>query len=264
MKILFLFFMAMLVCSPSASSADEPVVTSCDRLAEIAKSGRASEQRFDVSATVSFTTTNATAFIAFQDGSGAVLAHFLSNTARCGDRVRVRGFTKRFADANASVHCSSIEVLAHGEPVRPILAKPADIAAGKLDFRLVTLTGTIRDAFPDEIDDNFCVLSVVAERHHFYVPVCTPAIDARKLVGARAAITGICEPRPYCNRKYVGRTILANGDGIMPFDEARPDPFNAPDVGALIGLDPATIGCMPQHQTSGRVLAAWNRNCLII
>ena len=258
-----LFAASLIANLQPASPPEAPVITSCAQLAHIAVSGDPGRHNFDVTGNVSFVVCNSASFIGIQDQSGAVLTYVSSKVLR-GDRIRVKGNTIQNSKFHASLHAASIERLGSEEPPNPIPASAKEIASGALDFHLISFTGTVKDAFPDEIDGAFFVLSVLSDRHLFYVFVFAPKVDASPLIGNEFRFTGICEPRPHSNRKYIGKSILVNPDDIRPSGALRHDPFAVPSVDELVGIDPQTIGCLTPHQTTGRVLATWGKNKLIV
>ena len=65
--------------------------------------------------------------------------------------------------------CRSLDVLAHGKPPTPPLVSLADILRGRYDWQFVCVSGTVREVLLSETNDNWVLLSLVADGQLLHV-----------------------------------------------------------------------------------------------
>ena len=148
----------------------------------------------------------------------------------------------------------------------------ADMLNGKLDFALFEIDGTISDAFRDETDPAFFWLVLTGEGETFYATVnlaqC-PDRDAesrlKALVGAEVTIFGLCDANADNKRPYKGYTFqFGSMADIRVRTPAPSDPFDVPETGDLSHLRPQSIPALGRRRMTGRVLAAWDGDNLLM
>lgn len=245
----------------STAFADTNTFATCAQLALIARSNYLQNQTFCITAKVVFANRY---YLGLQDETGSILALSGTSSVERGDTIRANVWTKHISNISTTLCCWNVEVLSHSDPINPIAAEASDIATGKYDFKLISLKGTVKAAFNDEIDTKFYGASIQSGTHLFYVSTYTPLANIDSLIGTDVTITGICDPRPHPNRKYVGRTIYADPhNGILPHVKTS-DPFDAPPISELADISPDAISYCSRHRTSGNVLATWARNRIVV
>ena len=252
-----------------------PLLRPASDVARIAYRDETTGVTFRVEGTVLRPCTHEGGRLSLEDDSGAVslLEHKCwpeLGAFKSGDRIRATGFTKA-ADRHGHVNALVVtaDLLAHGEAPKPIDVTIADIAAGKVDFRLVSATGVVRDVFRDDIEYDCCHLVL----SHDGKSVCAylaerdspTALDA--LIGAEIRVTGCCHPPLGASRTYIGRGISLDRSDAARIEILRPaptDPFSAPALKDFKDLTPAAIAALGRHRTGGRVLAVLNRGGFLL
>ena len=226
-------------------------------------------RKFDITATFVTIAKNG---IAFEDETGGMYAETWAlpkeqiAALRPGDRVHLTGNVNVSNTRRIFPCCWNLTRLSSGETPRPQDITGADFACGRFDYRFVRLTGTVRDAFTDEIDPGYNYLSVDCDGHS--ILTCDPApqrsyAETRQLIGATVRISGICDPNPYLRRGFSGR-MLQQGLKLECVSEAPPDIFDVPDLLKLKRTDPEALLRLGRHRICGRVLATWNGDRALI
>ena len=147
-------------------------------------------------------------------------------------------------------------VIAHDPPPPVVSISPADLISGRHAFREVALTGVVTDTFHDEVDVNWCIVTVEAEGSKAMVWVPEQTISAPRLaslVDASVCITGVAFPSINSSRRYLRQWMqTTSADNIRILEPAPADPFAR------------NAGGDHRRTCSGMVLAAWNERSLFI
>lgn len=228
---------------------------------------------FSLSATVIFPLRQNLRLFAVSDSTGTVILHRDAADRRKvlknGDRIRVSGVTKRLdATAPCNAICTSIVHIAHGTAPEPESITASDLNDGRYDDRLVRISGTVRDAFRDEIDPQwgFLVLRDGKETVYACFPSPNPsAIQMQHLTGAVISIPGLCSTQVTEPRHLSGRCLLFAGlDDVSIIHPAPKNPFDVPSLNAKRHTSASTISDMERRRIAGRVIAVWRRNRLLL
>ena len=168
------------------------------------------------------------------DETGTVLMYRNATNSPCnlsaGDRVRAVGVT-RVEDDEPSCYalCSELEVLSRGTDLKYEESSAPDIVDGRHDNQLVRISGTVRDAFMDEIDPKWGFVVLQDGRETVYT--CFPTIEPQNewlngLIGAKVSIKGLCSANITRPRHLLGRCIMFSGcDSLSVLEPAPANPF---------------------------------------
>ena len=226
-------------------------------------------RRFDINATFVALSKNG---IIFEDATGGMYAEAwalpkdMIASLVPGDRIHITGNINKSKTQRIFPCCWKLERLSAGPPPRPQNISAPDFASGRFDYRLVQLTGTVRDAFTDEIDPNYIYLSIDCDGRSVLISDHVsrrPYAEAKKLIGATVRVSGVCDPNPYMRRAFTGRMIQHVME-LTVTGETPHDLFDVPDLMKLKREDPDTLLLLGRHRIRGRVLATWNDNQALV
>lgn len=243
------------------------VLKTADELLTYEKLNRSDEVRFEIDGSV--ISPPALDFIDFSvaDTTGVARLLLSATTARAhlaaGDRIRVSG-TTRLADSD-QFYCpvaDEIAVLGHSAPPPVPKIGAAEFRSGQYDYRVVSIEGTVREAFFDEICRE--ILLIVLQTGHGFVHAAvgsasTPCtLDPRALLAKDIRITGFLNRHPVSRRSYLGRTLSARQTEAIEFlPSSAASRFDLPDISILRTENAADIPAFGRHRAEGRVLAVW-------
>ena len=261
-----------LVCSIAAAdaTADMPVVR---RIADLNAAENAADGkivRFDITARItqpgvpgkrSFVAEDETGAARF--GTNPSVSHLCPTNA--GDIVHIRGVTthsqsraRRFANDTCE-----IELVRHGTRPAPIPISGHELYDREDVFqRLVSIEGTVHDAFRDEIDPlySFIVLNsggVIVYAILFSESVTSAELDA--LVGSAVSVVGIDDENGLGGRAMIKRLVnidTISDITILPASAA--DPFDVPPISEPALPRGATLSESSRRRANGHVVAVWD------
>jgi len=221
--------------------------------------------RFDLTATVIYPLFHYRKLYVVNDGTGSAILD-KGDAKDCvlqpGDFIHVTGVCA------GDALCETISVLSHTTIPEPEDATATGITEGRYDNHFVRFTGTVRDAFRDEIDQNWGFLVLQSGRESIYA--CFPSTEPEKtslnyLIGAEIAITGTCSTQITKPRPLSGRYILFSGrDTISVLRPPPEDPFDVPLLHAEPNIHAAIISGINRRRAVGRVIAVWHGNQLLL
>ena len=262
--------------SVAAVAADgapsSPAIRTAAELASVLKAERIGA-RFDIEATVIFPCNPICCTFAVQDGTGTVTlredAFFPACPMKAGDRVRLVGSTFRYKRSGVvAASDNTAEILSHGPPPEPIDTSISELLAGQHINKLVRFTGSIRDAFVDEIDPLWGYLILQDEGQSFYATFAsfTQDISAlNALVGAKVRVAGLCPPYIVGSRRTDGMQVLISGlDAVETLQPAPANPFDVPPLGSSQQLREAIAGGLGRQRAAGRVIAVWHNDRFLL
>ena len=250
----------------------QPVVTCAKDLAKTVYVNQSIEVPFAIDCTVSVDKhvgDVSSAFFAFDDSGHAVFlaGRSLPKTVlRAGERILVKGRTRRHDYGQVVAFCNSIERLGEGLPPTPKEVSMEVVHSGKTDCQLVKIRGTLREIFHDEIDKNYTYLVLTTDGKLLYASAATALLDFRMAtIGSEIEITGICDPFPIGGRRHLGRLIRISGrDAIKVSKSPSDEAFSAPMINDTLTMGPMEIQSLGLRRAKGTVVAAWcPRNILI-
>lgn len=211
--------------------------------------------------------------LGLEDDTGATLVLCpKTNDVRVieGDLVRVEGKIVRF-DGHKTLDAvvSLLTKIGHETPAPPRPASFRDIQDEVLDYRIARLTGTVRDAARSDTSYSWIILKLVIDGDQLMdVSVQSVGEDRDRilsLIGSTIQVDGIVVPHDRSLRTKMGRIVWCWTDQNVR-QISRPDehPRTIPDISSLNGLHPSTILRKGRHKATGKVLATWQENNLLI
>ena len=240
---------------------------------ELSDAEFAAGQPFDIEGTVIFVATTASPGkipninIYDKTGHTCILADENTAVPQTGDVIRVTGITSYDMFNQPVVNCTNIVHIGKTTIPQPEFVTLDALLRKNLNHRLLRTTGTVADAFKDEIDHryNYMLLKHGAS----ILPVAfpdpsLPESSLRNLVGAEISVVGVC-----CflsgARDFLGPRLETTGmDNISILRPAPKDPFDVPPLKNIHRTSPAIVAGMGRHRITGRVLAVWNDNEIML
>ena len=220
---------------------------------------------FDLTATVILPLRSNLKLYAVKDETGTAILN-KGAVKECalqpGDRIHVTGI------CGFDAMCKTITVLSHGEAPQPKEITAVGIAEGRYDNHFVRLTGTVRDAFRDEIDPLWGFL--VIQSGHESIYACFPSSEPEatllnNLIGAEIAVTGICSTKITKPRLLSGRYIFfSERDTISVLRPAPADPFDVPRLFSTHHTHHSIVNGMDRRSVAGRVIAVWHGDRILL
>ena len=268
--------LTVLFASVAAMAADgtqpSPAIRTAAELATALKEERIGAH-FDIEATVIFPCNPICCTFAVQDDTDAVTlredAFFPDCPLKAGDHVHIKGSTFRYKRSGVvAASDSTAVILSHGPPPQAIDTSIPELLAGQHINKLVRFTGSIRDAFVDEIDPLWGYLILQEGTHSFYATFTSPQQDLsalHALIGAKVRLTGLYPPYIVGSRQTGGMQILMAGlHAVEILQPAPKNPFNVPALESRNQLRNAIIGSMDRRRATGRVIAVWHGDRLLL
>ena len=267
-------FLPILLLSASCHAGTNGVARCAADLYQAVFERRAVGCAFDLTVQAMTGSSGIAARMAVEDASGSMLLirelpEAVRTAITAGDRLHVRGTVDRGQRSLAPyANCRQIDILGHGPEPVPTNASVRSVLEGRHDCRLVRIVGKVRDVFRDEIDPGYLFLILRAEDDVIYLPfraTCTPADTLERLIGAEIAVCGVCVPRDIAARRTIGR-LFYPADGIASVSVIREsgDPFDAPALADIPLGSPSEIARLERHRATGRTIAVWDRNRILI
>ena len=154
-------------------------------------------------------------------------------------------------------YAKRIDVKGRREIRKPVNATPPEIATGAFDGRLVRIRGLVVSDTVDEIDKNFRILLVSANKKTIAIFI-SERIQQDNLINGEIEITGLCLPRGGHWRQFQGHIIKPIENGITVVHRPPSDPFDVPPMDISQYSDPEDMVGIGMRRIDGTVLAAWN------
>lgn len=229
--------------------------------------------RFDISATVTYPCNPLCCTIAVEDDSGAITLREDTFFPKCpfkaGDKVHLTGVTFQYPNSGAVVAANnSAEIIGSGPAPLPKPASIRQIMSGEFDYRLIRIQGMVHDAFIDEIDPTWCYIVIMENGESIYACFSVKNLDINKLlslVGAQISLCGVSSTYITGSRKHFGRQILTTGlDAVSIIRAAPPNPFDAPGLLDIRDAYAAQIHSLNRRRISGRVIAVWKNDRILL
>lgn len=204
------------------------------------------------------------------DAEGA--SPFISRPAEhppAGSRVRIVGRTRIAPDTRyRTVAVDRYEVLGSGEPPAPIETTVGELGSGPLYYRRVRFRGTVVDAFVDDIDSRWYYLVVKDGAAQTTVTVPVENVSEREiaaLLDAECRFTGtVTRSEPGVRRFLLTRIIVPRPEDIAVSSSAAEGPLAVPELADPSELDPEKIPALGRRRITGRVLACWAGDRLVL
>jgi len=184
-----------------------------------------------------------------------------------GDVIRATGTT--YFDSYSQPHAdyTNLVCIGHTAAPKPEVLSLSDLLHGDYNHHLVETSGTIADAFRDEIDHRYNYM--LLKRGSEILPAAFPDPNMadttlQALIGAEVRVVGVCWFIAG-SRGFLGpRLELTGFDAIRVTSPAPSDPFDAPTLADIHRINPAAVANMGRRAVVGRVIAVWNGDRFII
>jgi len=204
------------------------------------------------------------------DSTKPFVLHGSVNTkARPGDCVEVVRQTARHDHGGTSYALQSMTLLSRGSPpvIRP--ATLASVCRGDVNLTPVRIHGHVEDISVDEVDPDHRILILRSDSDTIAVPLSEAYLrtipDSEHILRAEIEITGICYPEYQTIRFYKGPIFLPEGTNAVKIIRPAPqDAFNCPPIPFGRMFSPAEITSLGLRTVSGRVVAVWGGNKLLL
>lgn len=175
-----------------------------------------------------------------------------------GDKVQITGEISLTEGRRVIPKCKSLSLREHGVAPTPRPTTGKELATGAFDYRYVTLLGTIKDTFFDEIDPGHIYVRVDCDGQNITTcPLSTSLPALHQIIGAKTQLAGFCDPRPLLRRERIGRFVYLTQPFATQPDSSY-DPFNVPNLLDKRLLDPKELSSLDRCRAEGLVIATWN------
>ena len=183
------------------------------------------------------------------------------DTWSSGDTVRIIGTHLRNVpfDPLLVIEALSITVISHGQPDKPVEVSLPELAKGGYDLKLVSFEGMVTDAFRDEVDTDWNILTLEADGETVSVHFYDPKMQQERLnsmVDARVSVDGMYFSQPGGSRRYLRPWVQAmSRDSIRTVTPPPVNPFSVDEI--YDDRISFYIRNPQRRQISGTVVSRW-------
>ena len=132
----------------------------------------------------------------------------------------------------------------------------------------LSVRGTIRDAFSDDIDSGFQFLILDGESDTVYVScesTCCSLSDLRALIGNKVVVHGRLNIVNCSGRQYLARILtIRDIDDIETIEARSADPFDVPELTLQPSANPKDNFPNSPRKVQGNVIAHWGRQSVLM
>ena len=226
---------------------------------------------FDLRGMISPYVPNHSCFL-LTDASGATRIEYRTDDdtkhLQRGDIVHVKGMIAPDSSGIGIAICFQLVTETHCDPPPCDTVSIADIKSGRYDNLSVKVFGTIKEVFRDEISPTWYYLVLTDDNKSIYLTLhgsCVRLDTLQKMTGAFVAVSGLCSPWDYGYRVTLGRLInLLDFKDIEVIRPAPADPFDVPEVVTIRFPSPEDIPPLERRRLSGKVIAIWRSNRILV
>ena len=226
---------------------------------------------FDLHGMISPYVPNHSCFL-LTDASGSTRIEYQGNAnaeqLQNGDIVHAVGTIDPYPSGMGIAICSQFTVEAHRKPPPVVKVSIAEIKSGEYDNLPVKVQGTIKEVFRDDIDPLWYYMILTDGDKSIYMTLHSDCADldaVQRMTGAFVAVTGLCAPWDYGFRVTLGRFInLLDFNDIEVIRPAPSDPFDVPEVVTIRFHSPEDIPPLERRRLSGKVIAVWRGNRILV
>ncbi len=226
---------------------------------------------FDLRGMISPYVPNHSCFL-LTDASGATRIEYCTDNdtkhLQRGDIVHVKGMIAPDPSGIGIAICSQLVTITHCDLPPCDMVSIADIKSGRCDNLSVKVFGTIKEVFRDEISPTWYYLILTDDNKSIYLTLhgsCVRLDTLQKMTGAFVAVSGLCSPWDYGYRVTLGRLInLLDFKDIEVIRPAPADPFDVPEVVTIRFHSPEDIPPLERRRLSGKVIAVWRGNRILV
>ena len=226
---------------------------------------------FDITGKVSFIAGPDRNRFILEDGSGVtpiVMRRALMDqvSIATGDRIHVTGLTEFRKGSEVWPICHTLTRLGPGNAPIPIPIDIESLGLPEYRYRTIQIRGVVMDIFRDEIDLQFVFIAMQCGRETITLSYTDRTNDCKSLlnmIGCEVTAVCLCEPESPSSRIHLGTMLQTTGpDAIQLTGSAPSDPFDVPELEQSVTS--ATIGQLNRRRLTGRVIAAWQRDRLLL
>ena len=263
--------LAFALCGTLSAETND-VIHSIAELVQVISRKGAPGRKFAIEGTVySVPIKPKVAFFIVRDGYGVPLVDFRPNDAPSispGDRILASGtIDPRHGldqEGYVNANCRKAVVLGQDPPTRHIPITANDIDRKELRLRPIRIVGTLVDMRVDDIDPNFTIFVLDCSNRIVYAESRTPHENLRQQIGAMVSMEGILG-NSYGLRIHSRMFISVQKDNaIKILKPPSNDWFQAPGIGAADELSLEAVIALGRRKASGRVLAVWNDDTMLL
>ena len=186
-----------------------------------------------------------------------------------GSVVHIEGFTDLVKN-QAICRITKISALpdAIASPTEPVVAKIHDLNQNPLPYQIITVRGKIIETFTDDIDPGFVYFEVSDGTSALHASIISDEIDAEelsKIVGSEVSLTGVYLPQNASVRRFMGPILLIlSKTDVNIIKPASFNPYEYPDCPCDDSYSPTEIQSWNIRKLTGRVLASWQENNILV
>ena len=183
-----------------------------------------------------------------------------------GDKVAVSGSALLKRDMERFALVGQIEIIGNGPAPQATNVSLTELNAKQHHLLDVITEGLVIDYFNDELDPNYAILLLKSGTHVMPAFVQTDSLlDPGKLLNATIRVQGIFNRTVNGTRKHSGPFVWVDGSNAITVVKApSADPFDVPALEHRLYMTPTEIAKLGKQRITGRVLATWNSNRLML
>ncbi len=216
-------------------------------------------------------------FFLFDETGGVPLIDFREEEMPAfapGDRLLVSGNSGAFfhwspGRGRVNAYCTNVVVLAHEVPLEPTPIDADDVSRDDLLFRPVRIEGLLVDVRDDEIDANYLLFVIDCAGRMAYAAAQKSAFrqsaeSFKRLLGATVSVSGVLN-RHFGTRIHSRRYVSVHGDDAIRLVKPSSDSlFDAPEIGEAGEISPEAVAELGRRRATGRVLAVWGGDTVLM
>lgn len=272
-RSLFCFSTLSLIACLQAVAQSSAILRTANAIARELASTTENPSEFALSGTVTFVCQAPFHTFAIADTNGFLaLIHdpMTSPCPRLHETITASGTIQtvtKYHDCRIA-QCQTIEPKGTSRTCHPPLPVSVEqFNRGDVDYRIVKLRGTVKDACTDDIDPDWSYIILDIEGLSIYAAVPKSAADLKlpALIGAKIEIAGLCMPHPQGIRRFPKRILrLQDLSAVTIIRPAPADPFDVPGISREVLSAPPLIGKSGRLRVCGRVLASWSGKNILV
>ena len=259
-------------CVYALSAAQTSVIDKAGDLDRLLFAKEGAGRYFDLTVRVIAPTTPENTILVVEDDSGVAMLNLgptpSSRKLSAGDMINISGELVRCADGRLMADCRPPRFIASGPGPASMEVSPETLLSGRCYGRFVRMSGTIIDAFQDEIDPTFVILILDCGGEKIYVTakktLAEPLGAAAGLIGREMSVAGVCARLYRGGMQFIGYCVRPYRKADMRLLTPQPDPFSVPELGDLSKMPPTGISALGRRQITGLVIAVYGKGDIMV
>ena len=211
--------------------------------------------------------TTAPRHFLFKSGNDFILVQTTNALPAAGDTIICHGRIKATPSGYLRIASQKTVVLNHGTTPQPRDIPVDDMEYAAKPNEAIRTEGTLLMVRPDEIDSRYVLLVIKGKESLLNVSSCSVNFkfeSLRRLLGARVRISGYWHPYHRGQRRFFRSFVLADESEFTILSPAPPDPFAVPELDCSDTLSSINSGNGMPLRVSGRVIATWNGENILV